>query len=252
MILYSKAIFRFVYSLLLYIFYMLFTRKDIKSIIKKIDDLMFYESKMEIFDKEKIELIKKENERGRGVLIMMNHHSLDSIFLYEFIDFYSVVKSDIMGELVKENEGGNWLYDYIKEEIFERTRAISYSRGDRKSGDEIKKVILQNIQKGRNVMIFPEGRCQHCFKKPNEFKKGIFYLAYEHQIPIFSITVNYSKDIGSNPGEPADIINLFYQRPDRDVYMNGIFYPQYYLSMEMLMKDVYDSISEKVYLEWKE
>ncbi len=178
MILYSKAIFRFVYSLLLYIFYMLFTRKDIKSIIKKIDDLMFYESKMEIFDKEKIELIKKENERGRGVLIMMNHHSLDSIFLYEFIDFYSVVKSDIMGELVKENEGGNWLYDYIKEEIFERTRAISYSRGDRKSGDEIKKVILQNIQKGRNVMIFPEGRCQHCFKKPNEFKKGIFYLAY--------------------------------------------------------------------------
>lgn len=231
---------------------MFFTKKDIKLIIKKMDELIFYEGKLNIYDKEKIEYIKKENERGRGVLIMMNHHCLDTSFLYEYIDFYSVVKTDILGELVKENEGGNWLYDYIKEEIFERTRAIPYSRGDKKSGDEIKKVILKNIQKGRNVMIFPEGRCQHCFKKPNEFKKGIFYLAYEHQIPIFSMSINYSKDIGTDPGESADLINLFYQRPDRDIYMNGIFYPQYYLSMEILMKDVYESISNKVYLEWKE
>lgn len=222
-----------------------FNLKDFSRHVRKVA-LLYHD--VEYIHKERIEIVKELNQKGKGVLLVMNHFSaLDPMFLYDFIDFHSVAKSDFIG-----NVEGMWLFDYIKEEFFERLQCISYKRGDKKSGQEVRETISKMIEMGKNVIVFPEGECQHCFMKPKEFRKGIFELACEKKIPIFSMSVNYSKDIGFFRHEPVDIVDTFEKSPDVKIYMNGLYLPEMYLNWEELKEDVYESISENVILEWKD
>ena len=218
--------------------------------MKYIRQFAFLHNKIEYIHQEKIEWIKRENKNGRGVLLMMNHIcGTDTFFFYGWISFYTIVKSDLVGEMVNENE--SWLLSYMKDEIFEKCKFIPYLRGDKKSGEEVKKIIVKTIQEGKNIIVFPEGTTQHCFQKPLSFKKGIFDIAYEHQIPIFTFSINYSKDVGFLKGETYDFSHIFKQKPDVKIYCNGIFYPEQYMSMLDLLHHVYDSISENVLLTWE-
>jgi 1-acyl-sn-glycerol-3-phosphate acyltransferase len=241
---------RYIYGLIYCLIFILFYSKfDYEKFAKNIIELVFSFSEVQYIDREKIEYIRKENKEGRGVLLFMNHYSgLDILFLVGIIEFYSVVKSDLLGEII--NEDGSWVISYIKEEAFERLQFIPYKRGDKKSGDEVKDIILKNVKTGKNVIVFPEGTTQHCFKKPLEFKKGIFHLAFEHKIPIFSFSINYSKDIGFNKEEPTDFVHVMTEHPDVRLYCNGMFYPEYYDNLDELFNDVYWSISENTLLEW--
>ncbi len=242
----GRYIYALIYCLILILFYSKF---DYEIFAKNIIELAFSFSEVQYIDRDKIEFIRKENKEGKGVLLLMNHYSgLDIMFLVGLIEFYSVVKSDLLGEIINEDE--SWLITYIKEEVFERLQFIPYKRGDKKSGDEVKEIILKNIKSGKNVIVFPEGTTQHCFQKPMEFKKGIFHLAYENNIPIFSFSINYSKDIGFLKHEPTDFVHTFMQHPDVRLYCNGIFYPDYYSNMEDLYNDVYWSVYENTLLKW--
>lgn len=247
-ILWKIRIYSRIFYFVIYVMIMiLFARRfDLKSFTRYVRKMILLYHDIEYFDKEKIQMVKDLNEKGRGVLLMMNHHSgLDPVFLYDFVDFYSVAKSDFIGSL-----DGVWLFDYVKEEFFERCQCISYKRGDKKSGQEVKDTIAKIIEKGKNVIVFPEGECQHCFMKPKDFRNGIFELAFEKNIPIFSMSINYSKDIGSSRHEPVDIVDTFEKSPDVRLYMNGLYMPKNYKDFEELKKEVYDSISENVLLEW--
>ncbi len=242
----GRYIYALIYCLILILFYSKF---DYEIFAKNIIELAFSFSEVQYIDRDKIEFIRKENKEGKGVLLLMNHYSgLDIMFLVGLIEFYSVVKSDLLGEIINEDE--SWLITYLKEEVFEKLQFIPYKRGDKKSGDEVKDIILKNIKSGKNVIVFPEGTTQHCFKKPLEFKKGIFHLAHENNIPIFSFSINYSKDIGFNKKETTDFVHIFMQKADVRLYCNGIFYPEYYSNMDDLYNDVYWSISENTLLEW--
>ncbi len=243
----SKMIYIYTYMLLI----ILFSQKFIlTNFMKRLRQMVLSESDIFFEKVENTQFIKNENKKGQGVIIMMNHYTgVDPLFLYNYIDFYSIVKNELVGEVINEDE--SWLLTYIKDEFFERMKFIPYKRGNKKSGEEIKKYILENTQSGKNILIFPEGTTQECFKKPLPLKKGIFDLAYEHKIPIFTVSVNYSKDIGLCKNRGFDLVDVILKRPDAKIFFNGIFYPKYYSSMNSLYFDVYDSISENVLLEWK-
>ncbi len=243
----SKMIYIYTYMLLI----ILFSQKFIlTNFMKRLRQMVLSESDIFFEKVENTQFIKNENKKGQGVIIMMNHYTgVDPLFLYNYIDFYSIVKNELVGEVINEDE--SWLLTYIKDEFFERMKFIPYKRGNKKSGEEIKKYILENTQSGKNILIFPEGTTQECFKKPLPLKKGIFELAYEHKIPIFTVSVNYSKDIGLSKNKGFDLVDVILKRPDAKIFFNGIFYPKYYSSMNSLYFDVYDSISENVLLEWK-
>ena len=245
-----KIKFRIFYILTYLLLVILFSsRFDLKKVMITIRNMIFMKSKIEYMYQEKIKWIQRENENGKGVIIMMNHIcGKDTLFLYNFIEFYSVVKSDLLGEVVQEDE--SWILSYMKDEIFEKCKFIPYQRGDKKSGEEVKKMILKNINEGKNMIVFPEGTTQHCFRKPLPFKKGIFDLAYDHKIPIFTFSINYSKDVGFCKEEKYDFSLIFKEQPDVRIYCNGIFYPQYYHSMIDLHDDIYESISSNVLLTW--
>ncbi len=241
---------RIIYGILYFLIILLFSKHfELDEVMKYIRQFAFLHNKIEYIHQEKIEWIKRENKNGRGVLLMMNHIcGTDTFFFYGWISFYTIVKSDLVGEMMDENE--SWLLSYMKDEIFEKCKFISYVRGDKKSGEEVKKVIVKTIQEGKNVIIFPEGTMQHCFQKPLPFKKGIFDIAYEYKIPIFTFSINYSKDVGFNRKENHSYVKICKINPDVKIYCNGIFYPQQYMSMLDLHDDIYDSISQHVFLSW--
>ena len=243
--------FRIVYIVFYMILVILFSSKfHLNLFMKRLRYWIFQENDIQYIDREKLDWILQENKKGQGVIIMLNHYSgVDPLFLYDYISFYSITKSDLLGEIV--NEDDNWLFSYMKDEFFEKLKFISYKRGDKQSGEEVKKKVYEIIQSGKNVIMFPEGTVQHCFHKPLPFKKGIFHLAHEKKIPIFTLSLNYSKDIGLNREESLDIIDIFEKRPDVKIYCNGMYYPQFYSNVDDLYKDVYHSISKNVLLEWK-
>lgn len=246
-----KAVYKMIYIYVYMLLIILFSQKFIlTNFMKRVRQMVLAESDIFFEKVENTQFIKQENKKGQGVIVMMNHYTgIDPLFLYNYIDFYSIVKNELLGEVINEDE--SWLLTYMKDEFFEKTKCIPYKRGNKKSGEEIKKYILENTQSGKNILIFPEGTTQECFKKPLPFKKGIFELAYENKIPIFSVSVNYSKDIGLSKRKGFDLVDVILKKPDAKIIFNGIFYPKYYSSMESLYFDVYDSISENVLIEWK-
>jgi len=77
------------------------------------------------------------------------------------------------------------------DELFNDYKLISYDYS-LESGVYVKTKILELINQGRDVLIFPEGfqvrqsSRNECLLK--EFKRGLFYLAYENNISIIPIS----------------------------------------------------------------
>ncbi len=238
---YSKCVYIGVFILLTIYFSINF---DLKTFCKEANRMIFSQSKFAFHDQEKLKFIENENKNGKGVIFMMNHTCaiFDGTLLRELFDFYTVAKSDILLDVLNTNQT---LMSY-RDFFYERCNWIPYKRGDKDSGTVVKELIKEYINKGKNVLVFPEGECQRCFKKLKPFRKGIFKLAYEEKIPIFTFSTNFSEDVGFDRHEPVDFIKILSSKPDIDIYANGIFYPQFYSSEENLINDVYYSIQNRL------
>lgn len=235
-----------------FIFYtVLFSKKSPQELYEGLRQVAFPFGQFLVENKERFDMIKRENENGKGCVIMANHHGVyDVCMIQKFIECYLVVKSDVCGELVNE-EKGDILQKFLRKQYFDKYLLIPYKRGDKESGNEVKRIIARETSKGKNVIIFPEGTSQRCFHKPLPFRKGIFDLCFEKQIPIFSVSINYSKDIGFHKTDKTDFMKLCTLSPHVKIFCNGIFYPTSYYNSTQLMNEVYESISDHVYLEWK-
>ena len=50
---------------------------------------------------KKLQYIYQENKKGKGVILMMNHHMVfDNSFLHDYLDFYTITKTQIFQETV--------------------------------------------------------------------------------------------------------------------------------------------------------
>lgn len=231
------------------LFTVLFKNKPASEFYEELRKVAFPFGQFLVENKEKMDMIRNENQKGRGCVIMSNHHNgLDPCMIERFIECYVIVKSDLCGELVNEEDDG--IQNYLRKQYFSKYLLIPYKRGNKESGNEVKKIIERETKKGKNVLIYPEGTSQRCFHKPLPFRKGIFDLCFEKQIPIFSISLNYSKDIGFHKNDKINFHTLCSLSPHVKMFCNGIFYPQHYMNSIDLMNEVYQSISDHVYLEW--
>lgn len=231
-------------------YYILFQKKSPQIFYEKLRQIAFPYGQFYVEHKERFQWIKKENEKGQGCVIMSNHYgALDVCFIEKYIQCSIIVKNDLCGELVNEEEDG--IQNFLRKQYFDKCLLIPYRRGNKESGIEIKKIIERETKNGKNILLFPEGTSQRCFKKPLSFRRGIFDLCFEQKIPIVSISLNYSKDIGFDRKDKIDFAKLCSLSPHMKIYCNGIYYSESYENSMEMMKEVYKSISENVYTEWK-
>ncbi len=139
------------------------------------------------------QLIKKNNNSKKGIIIISNHVNIyDHIFIRNTIDCYAVAnEAYILSNKIKKN------FQIIPYKIF-----------DKKSGDVVKKNILELINSGKNVLVFPEGRMCNSFKNNLlKFREGLFHLAYDNDIPIL-MTMLYSNNNKIAVGHPVASIRV--------------------------------------------
>lgn len=149
-----------------------------------------------------------------NLLIMSNHTCpLDGfVYLKQITDttcsnyLYIITKSNFFGNKSDQNML-TYLFYYIQSLFMNSNHLIPYDRGNIESGAIVKDQIVDILNSGNNnVCIFPEGT-GHTDGIPKQFKNGIFHLASDNDLTILPITIIYERNIGSERGEPINIMN---------------------------------------------
>jgi 1-acyl-sn-glycerol-3-phosphate acyltransferase len=148
-----------------------------------------------------------------NMLIMSNHYEgLDGLIFFSIMNkpsnnLYSVVKSDLVGNEVDKN-AISCILSFIKKAFMESSNLISYKRGDKQSGEDVKDAIMEKITSfNSNILVFPEGTTHKCGIS-KEFKNGIFHLASDENIEILPITLVYDRnDFGSERGDAVNFLS---------------------------------------------
>jgi len=148
-----------------------------------------------------------------NMLIMSNHYEgLDGLIFLSIMNkpsnnLYSVVKSDLVGNELDKN-AISYILSFIKKAFMESSNLISYKRGDKQSGEDVKDAIIEKITRNKsNVLVFPDGTT-HKHGIAKDFKNGIFHLASDENIEILPITLVYDRDdFGSERGESVNFLS---------------------------------------------
>ena len=123
--------------------------------------------------------------------------------------------------------------------IFNYFQLISYNKSDKNSGTYVKNKILEIIDSGDTVLIFPEGKTTRD-GKPQDFRNGIFELCAKNNISIIPITIRYNKDIGMDETHFLDFKEWF--NVTCNVYIHPLISNN---DMFELKKQTFDAITSK-------
>lgn len=150
-----------------------------------------------------------------NMLVMSNHYDgLDGLVFLSIMNrpsnkLYMVAKSDVVGNDLDKN-AISYALSFIKKSFMESSNLISYKRGDKESGEDVKNNIAKIITNdNENVLVFPEGTT-HRNGVLKEFKNGIFHLASDENITILPVTLIYDRpDFGFEKGEEVNLLSWF-------------------------------------------
>ena len=194
-----------------------------------------------------LEETNKLRNKNRGYLILSNHNTVlsDFILIRSIIDAYTIsAYENILEHSV--NIGINY------ETIVTKVKLIGYKRLNSNNietnGDDVKHIIIDKIETGNNIIIFPEGKLTHdTYLYP--FKKGIFYSAYENKIPILPIIIDYKNEFYFNGcREPERINHHMIDNCGIDVNILKFIYPEDFNSFDEFYQHTYNKMNE-VYVE---
>ena len=203
----------------------------------------FFNLKIKVIGKENLQNYKKLK-----LIIMSNHmNGIDYAIIVHTINhftnknkkIYTIVKHDLLGSDIDDNIISNIL-SLFKNNIYNKLNFLSYERGNKNSGEKIKKLILKTINNGHNILLFPEGECSRT-GIPNNFKPGSFKLCSENNIWILPITLKFDKNIGVNRNDPVDINKWF--NVTATIYIHK---PIFHKNWEILKDNVFNKIKEPI------
>lgn len=183
-----------------------------------------------------------------GLLIMANHYSgIDFPVIASMFDtskIYTVVKSDLINDPANKHILATLLAS-LNSAFMRALHFIPYKRGNREDGALVKNAIVDKLNEGHNVLIFPEGTT-HRDGVPKEFKQGIFHLVCDNKLPILPITLKYTKDIGAEPGDP--LVFATYFDTEVAIYLHDVMEAESDAQTlrERVFKTICDPVTQKV------
>ena len=175
----------------------------------------------------------------KGVIIVSNHINFtDATLILSKINSYVIVKSDLLKTEFRH-------LDVITDAFNSGLKFIPYIRGNKEDGENTKRKILNVINNNNNVLLFPEGTSQASSKNILPFKKGIFHLAFENNIRIFPIVINYKSDnYGVDKVTRFNLSHILNNKDDIHIKFNSLVYPKKYKSVEELIEYVHNNMSD--------
>jgi 1-acyl-sn-glycerol-3-phosphate acyltransferase len=206
------------------------------------DDRLYWNYILNTFFRNKIKYKNRDVIKNipNGVIIISNHIQMtDSVLIRSVINCHTVANIFIKEE-----------YSFLislEKQYFNNLKLIPYIMENLKSGKKVKKNILSLINNNKNVLVFPEGITQKsCDNGILKFKKGLFYLAHEHNIPILPIILYYEdNNYGIDKGVPVNYFNLINNNSNIYVHINeNIIYPKDYNSVNNLITFVHNKMSK--------
>jgi len=177
-----------------------------------------------------------DKNKDKGFIIISNHTDFNDYLLIK----NKINKCNIVAYLPCLYQKNNKIINKIQSIILDNLNIILYSRNT-DSGVACKNKILDCIKKNEQVLVYPEGN----FSKKNQnlepFKKGLFYMAFENNIPMLLTTYVTDKHYGCNK---SNFFNNFYNENKIKVKFNQFLYPKDYDDFDSFYNDAYRLMNE--------
>jgi 1-acyl-sn-glycerol-3-phosphate acyltransferase len=184
----------------------------------------------------------------KGFIIITNHTCIasDIILILSKINCFTVSVKELFNTLL-------YFSKLTNEQLAERCQLIEYHRkteNTESNGEKVKQSILEKINKGEIVQIYPEGGMSGK-KKLNQFKKGFLHLAFENNIPILPMIIDYKDDYYSNTeSEPDRLVHHLEDTSGIDIHVLKFIYPEDFDTFDKFYDNVYNTMND-FYIECK-
>jgi len=179
-------------------------------------------------------------------IIMCNHlNGIDFAIVKHIINYYTrqqknvytIVKHNLFGDKTDKNMLSHML-GFIKSDLYDKLRFIPYERGNKDSGDIIKKKIIKTVNKKNTILLFPDGETRKD-GIPCDFKPGSFRICAENKIKILPITLKYKENIGIGRKDPVNIDKWF--NVNACIYIHPLIYDD---EWDVLRTKVFETIKK--------
>lgn len=190
-----------------------------------------------------LDAIQKSRKDDKGFLIVSNHVCIvsDYTIIRGLFDCYTIMVKGLFSKIT-------FFSKKYENNITEKCKIIEYMRptdnDSTTNGKEVKNAVLEKINSGENVLLFPEGKMSgKDFLHP--FKKGIFHLAYDNKVPILPLVLNYKSEFYSDT--ECELFRINYHMKDTsgiDVKVFGFVYPEDFNTFEEFYNYVFSLMSQ--------
>lgn len=174
-----------------------------------------------------------------GCIIISNHNSIfDYGIINKICDSYCVMLNSLKYCIISDND----LYQKYKLIVYYNKFDISNN-----NGEYIKNMILELTNNKKKVVVFPEGSLSIDKYKLNKFKKGLFFLAYDNNIPIIPI---FQKHRNYNIYYPLEqiinvIFNSYVENLKVDVTIQDVIRPSEFKTFDEFYNHIVELYSKE-------
>lgn len=176
-----------------------------------------------------INIIKSPDKKGN--IIICNHPS--------FLDFAILQKAFPDCYCLTDNVDHNV---HTTQEYIDKYRIVPYYVDDENAGDDVKELIRNLVFEGKNVLVFPEGSVEYK-GEIKSFKKGLFYLAMDHSIPMVCCSLKIESGFRDKFMQSAIYcIGIPVKPPTINLYLNEIIKPEDYMCFDDFFITCYESV----------
>ena len=170
-------------------------------------------------------------------ILIANHPSaLEDFAVPALFDIYPLAKEGVR----------DWL---ILGRISDYAGTIFVRRGDSRSRHEALQSLVDGVESGKNMVIFPEGGCmgRRIYK---EFKTGAFDISLQTGIPVLPLFLHYEDEDAfewKDQSLPKKLWQIFRAKNNRvNYYQYDPISPDQFID-----KDSFAEYTHSLYLEWQ-